>query len=68
MNDEPKNKAMPSPKTNRRTGEVLHCTRACVIPGLGEFQVGDEVDVTHFDKLADHPFFEVGTDKKPEAK
>ena len=66
MNEESKNKSMPSPESNqlhdRRHGR-LKCVRDCVMPGLGEFKAGETIDSAElYGKLADHPNFSIATD------
>jgi len=68
MNDS-EHKAMPSPQGNqlskdRRQGP-LKCIRECVMPGLGEFHVGDIIDSGElYTKLADHPYFTTTIEEK----
>ncbi len=37
---------------------TLTCTTECVIPGIGQFAVGDNItDEAIIEKLKDHPYF-----------
>ena len=40
----------------------LTCIKECVMPGIGQFAVGDVItDEILVEKLKDHPFFSDGT-------